>query len=207
HLVQLLWGKPKAFPGQPRYIVPPACPGLSPGSPPGETCLEQLLWEVTPPKVEEQRLYSELLTDGQALQPISKGVPGLPGEEAHSAACIRDEVLSVMCLGNKPVILVVMHHTFNPNLVIAGSRNQVQDPNVHLTVDYCFFEHELLNCNRNKISWHEIQKFLRVSISRTWLQTLIEGVKENALTVTLFIVAVACITFVVTCIVLAEKVH
>ncbi|MED6258155.1 hypothetical protein ATANTOWER_003606 [Ataeniobius toweri] len=108
---------------------------------------------------------------------------------------------------NKPVILVVMHHTFNPNLVIAGSRNQVQDPNVHLTVDYYFFEHELLNCNRNKISWHEIQKFLRVSISRTWLQTLIEGVKENALTVTLFIVDVACITFVVTCIVLAEKGH
>ncbi|MEQ2233415.1 hypothetical protein ILYODFUR_021535 [Ilyodon furcidens] len=108
---------------------------------------------------------------------------------------------------NKPVILVVMHHTFNPNLVIAGSRNQVQDPNVHLTVDYCFFEHELLNCNRNKISWHEIQKFLRVSISRTWQQTLIEGVKENALTVTLLIVGVACITFVVTCIVLAEKGH
>ncbi|MED6274737.1 hypothetical protein CHARACLAT_019415 [Characodon lateralis] len=109
--------------------------------------------------------------------------------------------------GNKPVILVVMHHTFNPNLVIAGSRNQVQDLNVHLTVDYCFFEHELLNCNRNKISWHEIQKFLTVSISRAWLQTLIEGVKENALIVTLFIVYVACITFVVTCIVLAEKGH
>ncbi|KAK5601496.1 hypothetical protein CRENBAI_025217 [Crenichthys baileyi] len=29
---QLLWGEPKAFPGQPRVIVPPACPGPSPGS-------------------------------------------------------------------------------------------------------------------------------------------------------------------------------
>ncbi|MEQ2292938.1 hypothetical protein AMECASPLE_027949 [Ameca splendens] len=27
HLLQLLWGEPKAFPGQPRDIVPPACPG------------------------------------------------------------------------------------------------------------------------------------------------------------------------------------
>ncbi|MED6236714.1 hypothetical protein ATANTOWER_013294 [Ataeniobius toweri] len=31
-----------APPGQPRDIVPPACPGLSPGSPPGGTCLEHL---------------------------------------------------------------------------------------------------------------------------------------------------------------------
>ncbi|MEQ2294442.1 hypothetical protein AMECASPLE_003885 [Ameca splendens] len=33
---------PKAFPGQPRNIVPPACPGQSPGPPPGGTCLEHL---------------------------------------------------------------------------------------------------------------------------------------------------------------------
>ncbi|MEQ2236638.1 hypothetical protein ILYODFUR_014711 [Ilyodon furcidens] len=32
----------KAFPGQPRDIVPPACPGPSPGPPPGGTCLEHL---------------------------------------------------------------------------------------------------------------------------------------------------------------------
>ncbi|MED6235896.1 hypothetical protein ATANTOWER_001684 [Ataeniobius toweri] len=35
-------GEPKAFPGQPRDIVPPACPGPSPGAPPGGTCLEHL---------------------------------------------------------------------------------------------------------------------------------------------------------------------
>ncbi|MEQ2287337.1 hypothetical protein AMECASPLE_011327 [Ameca splendens] len=38
----LLRGEPKAFPGQPRDIVPPACPGSSPGPPPGGTCLEHL---------------------------------------------------------------------------------------------------------------------------------------------------------------------
>ncbi|MED6259804.1 hypothetical protein ATANTOWER_032107 [Ataeniobius toweri] len=42
HLLQLLRGEPKAFPGQPRDIVPPACPGPSPGPPPGGTCLEHL---------------------------------------------------------------------------------------------------------------------------------------------------------------------
>ncbi|MEQ2310907.1 hypothetical protein AMECASPLE_014095 [Ameca splendens] len=35
-------GGAKAFPGQPRDIVPPACPGPSPGPPPGGTCLEHL---------------------------------------------------------------------------------------------------------------------------------------------------------------------
>ncbi|MEQ2232357.1 hypothetical protein ILYODFUR_010367 [Ilyodon furcidens] len=42
-LLLLLRGKPKAFPGQPRDIVPPACPGPSLGPPPGGTCLEHLL--------------------------------------------------------------------------------------------------------------------------------------------------------------------
>ncbi|MED6253304.1 hypothetical protein ATANTOWER_026221 [Ataeniobius toweri] len=42
HLLQLLQGEPKAFPGQPRDIVPPVCPGLCPGPPPGGTCLEDL---------------------------------------------------------------------------------------------------------------------------------------------------------------------
>ncbi|MEQ2311850.1 hypothetical protein AMECASPLE_024741 [Ameca splendens] len=37
NLLQLLRGEPKAFPGQPRDIVPPACPGPSPGPPPSGT--------------------------------------------------------------------------------------------------------------------------------------------------------------------------
>ncbi|MEQ2299957.1 hypothetical protein AMECASPLE_020411 [Ameca splendens] len=34
--------EPKVFPGQPRDIVPPACPGTSPGPPPSGTFLEHL---------------------------------------------------------------------------------------------------------------------------------------------------------------------
>ncbi|MEQ2246034.1 hypothetical protein ILYODFUR_034159, partial [Ilyodon furcidens] len=58
------------------YIVRSACPGLSPGPPPSGTCLEHFsrkvsrrhpVWMPEPPQqapldVEEQQLYSELLT-------------------------------------------------------------------------------------------------------------------------------------------------
>uniref|UniRef100_A0A3B5LMP3 Uncharacterized protein n=1 Tax=Xiphophorus couchianus TaxID=32473 RepID=A0A3B5LMP3_9TELE len=37
HLFQLLRGYPEAFPGQLRDIVPPVCPGSSPGPPPSGT--------------------------------------------------------------------------------------------------------------------------------------------------------------------------
>ncbi|MED6274920.1 hypothetical protein CHARACLAT_021294 [Characodon lateralis] len=42
HLLQFLLGEPEACPGQLRDIVPPACPGPSPGPPPSGTCLEHL---------------------------------------------------------------------------------------------------------------------------------------------------------------------
>ncbi|MED6264858.1 hypothetical protein CHARACLAT_019451, partial [Characodon lateralis] len=97
HILQLLWGKPEVFPGQPRDIVPPPCPGPSPGPPNRGTCLEDLpskmsrghlKWRPKPPQltplvVEELLLYSKLLSDAQASHPISKGVPGHPAEEAH----------------------------------------------------------------------------------------------------------------------------
>ncbi|MEQ2294357.1 hypothetical protein AMECASPLE_003072 [Ameca splendens] len=39
--------------------------------------------QLTPLDVEEQQLYSELLPDGRAPHPISKGVHGHPTEEAN----------------------------------------------------------------------------------------------------------------------------
>ncbi|KAK3563781.1 hypothetical protein QTP86_034507, partial [Hemibagrus guttatus] len=88
---------PEAFPGQPRDIVSPACPGSSPGPLPGAACLEHLPRDTSrrhpkqmpepaqlPPfDVEEQRLYSQLLPGVRAPYPISKGAPRHPTEEAH----------------------------------------------------------------------------------------------------------------------------
>ncbi|KAK3528059.1 hypothetical protein QTP86_020223 [Hemibagrus guttatus] len=97
HVLQLFRRDPEAFPGQPRDIVSPACPGSSPGPLPGGACPEHLSRETSrrhpkqmpePPQlppfdVEEQRLYSELLPGDRAPYPISKGAPRHPMEEAH----------------------------------------------------------------------------------------------------------------------------
>ncbi|XP_075939762.1 uncharacterized protein LOC142941649 isoform X3 [Anarhichas minor] len=65
----------------------------------------------------------------------------------------------------KPVILVVMHHTFNREYIVAESRRQVSNPNVLLTVDLLFHERNLLTSNRNDIAWHEVETFLGSSCS------------------------------------------
>ncbi|KAK3556763.1 hypothetical protein QTP70_016690, partial [Hemibagrus guttatus] len=97
HFLQLFRRDPEAFPGQPKDIVSPACPGSSPGPLPGGACPEHLSRETSwrhpkqmpePPQlppfdVEEQRLYSELLPGDRAPYPISKGAPCHPTEEAH----------------------------------------------------------------------------------------------------------------------------
>ncbi|KAK3507438.1 hypothetical protein QTP70_020628 [Hemibagrus guttatus] len=97
HFLQLFWRDPEAFPGQPRDIVSPACPGSSPGPLPGGACPIHLPRETSrrhpkqmpePPQlspfnVEEQRLYSKLLPGDRAPYPISKRAPRHPTEEAH----------------------------------------------------------------------------------------------------------------------------
>ncbi|KAM9355776.1 uncharacterized protein KZ484_013830 [Pholidichthys leucotaenia] len=71
----------------------------------------------------------------------------------------------------KPVILVVMHHTFSKDHVVVESRRQVTDANVRLTVDCLFYEDRLLECNHNDIMKHEIQRFLGVPFyQRTGVQ-------------------------------------
>ncbi|XP_030578270.1 uncharacterized protein LOC115774934 [Archocentrus centrarchus] len=69
----------------------------------------------------------------------------------------------------KSVILVVMHHTFNPDHVVAESRRQVKNPTVCLTVDCLFHEGHLLNCNLNDIMRADIQRFFGGPSSQTSL--------------------------------------
>lgn len=77
---------------------------------------------------------------------------------SEALADIRDD---------KPTVLVVMHHTFNPDHVVADSRRLVENPNVCLVVDCLFYEDKFLRCNRNDIAWYEIQKLFGVQPSRT----------------------------------------
>ncbi|XP_054473972.1 uncharacterized protein LOC129106777 isoform X2 [Anoplopoma fimbria] len=73
----------------------------------------------------------------------------------------------------KPVILVVMHHTFNPEQVVAESRRQVANPNVLLTVDCLFHEPSLLNCNLNDDAWLKVEALVgSSSLVPTWIRKL-----------------------------------
>nr|XP_033504115.1 uncharacterized protein si:ch211-245h14.1 isoform X1 [Epinephelus lanceolatus] len=67
--------------------------------------------------------------------------------------------------GGKNAILVVMHHTFNPNYVVAPSNRQVTNPKVFLTVDCLFYEGKLLQSDLNEIALHEIMKSLGICYS------------------------------------------
>ncbi|KAM8725841.1 uncharacterized protein AB9X84_002516 [Acanthopagrus schlegelii] len=98
--------------------------------------------------------------------------------------------------GEQPTILVVMHHTFNPNYVVAGSRRQVDNPNVRFTVDCLFYEGKLLKCNRNDIAWYEIQKALGVPAFQVSLNSFIKYIKDHPLAVfsVLLLAAVGSVT-------------
>lgn len=58
-----------------------------------------------------------------------------------------------------------MHHTFNPSLIVADSRRQVQKPNILLTVDCLFYEGKLLKCNRNNNSMTDIERVVGTPVS------------------------------------------
>uniref|UniRef100_A0A3Q2UKG5 SH2 domain-containing protein n=1 Tax=Fundulus heteroclitus TaxID=8078 RepID=A0A3Q2UKG5_FUNHE len=75
HLGQLLRRNPKAFPGQPGDIVPPACPGSSPGPPPGGTCPEHLSREAS-------RRHPDQMPEPPQLAPLD-GEPRHTTEKTH----------------------------------------------------------------------------------------------------------------------------
>lgn len=93
-----------------------------------------------------------------------------------------DHVVSLFIVG-KPAILVVMHHTYNPHHVVAKSQSQVNNSNVHLTVDCLFYEDHLLDCDLNNIMWNDIRRTFRspnrqVRISLTGLLLGIHAITD-----------------------------
>ncbi|XP_078145920.1 uncharacterized protein LOC144542742 [Centroberyx gerrardi] len=59
---------------------------------------------------------------------------------------------------DKQVILVVMHHTINPDSYIGDSSRHVNRLDVILTVDSVFHEGRFQDCNRNKIAFNEVER-------------------------------------------------
>ncbi|KAL0967767.1 hypothetical protein UPYG_G00256600 [Umbra pygmaea] len=59
---------------------------------------------------------------------------------------------------SKPVVLVVLHHTFNPDETVPDSSRLVTSSNVILTVDCLFHESQggLLECPRNEAAIRDI---------------------------------------------------
>ncbi|XP_071324247.1 uncharacterized protein [Trachinotus anak] len=101
----------------------------------------------------------------------------------------------------KPIILVVMHHTFNPDHVVAESRRLVENTNVHLTVDCLFNETRLLNCPTNETAWCNIQKCLGFGQSSLASQ-VIDYIKNNLKTTPSLFVLVAVLIILITVLVI-----
>lgn len=86
----------------------------------------------------------------------------------HFVSDSVDLVVSVLT-GSKPVILVVMHHTINPHYVVSKNQRQVNNQNVHLTVDCLFYEDKLLNCKLNDNLEDTLFKLFKLSVCQVMI--------------------------------------
>lgn len=68
--------------------------------------------------------------------------------------------------GTKHVILIVLHHTFDPECTVPDS-SKIVDSKVNFTVDCLFYEDQgLLKCNRNSKALENVAKFMKSVCSR-----------------------------------------
>ncbi|XP_078146738.1 uncharacterized protein LOC139918031 [Centroberyx gerrardi] len=84
--------------------------------------------------------------------------------------------------GFNPVILVVMHHTFNPNCTVSNSSRVVNNSSVVLVVDCLFYESRgLLDCQRNKDAVSEVLHKMDLPKAQTLLNRLwtLSGFSSN----------------------------
>ncbi|KAA0717280.1 hypothetical protein E1301_Tti022837 [Triplophysa tibetana] len=104
------------------------------------------------------------------------GKQGLKQKKTHKCDAVFDFVPIVSRLGtdisaaldrlnssgvHKPVVLVVLHHTFDNEKVVPDSKNAVNRENT-LAVD-CLFNEDvgLLNCPKNEKAYEAIAKYLK----------------------------------------------
>uniref|UniRef100_A0A3Q1JQR1 Uncharacterized protein n=1 Tax=Anabas testudineus TaxID=64144 RepID=A0A3Q1JQR1_ANATE len=76
---------------------------------------------------------------------------------------VNEALDKTSAFGNKPIILVVMHHTFDPNHILPRGSGLETNPNVHLTVNCLFHENRFLQCASNDEAFRQVQRCLGVS--------------------------------------------
>lgn len=92
HFLQLFRWDRGAFPDQPRDVVPPACPGSSPGCPPDGTCPAHVPREAFrryPKKMSEPHLPGRMDVEEKRLYNLSRSA----SPQLISAACVQGFVL------------------------------------------------------------------------------------------------------------------
>lgn len=70
----------------------------------------------------------------------------------------------MVSLDTKPAVLVVLHHTFNPEYVVPDSSRSVNRDNT-ITVDCLFHEdHGILQCKKNEVSLNRIVTYIKTQV-------------------------------------------
>ncbi|KAL3052147.1 hypothetical protein OYC64_004829 [Pagothenia borchgrevinki] len=81
--------------------------------------------------------------------------------------------------GGKPIVLVVMHHTYDKDHFVPESRRLVENKDVIITVDVLFHESNMLICNRNDTAWFQVEDVLGVSPGSVFSWQYWKGVPQR----------------------------
>ncbi|KAB5522670.1 hypothetical protein PHYPO_G00162140 [Pangasianodon hypophthalmus] len=81
--------------------------------------------------------------------------------------------------GNKPAVLVVLHHTFDPELIVPDSSRAVKRENM-ITVDCLFHEDQgLLQCRKNNEVFTLVSQWIETQILPKTKKGIMSNVDEN----------------------------
>ncbi|KAJ3606848.1 hypothetical protein NHX12_026367 [Muraenolepis orangiensis] len=72
------------------------------------------------------------------------------------------------CPDGKPVLLVVLHHTYDGKKVVCTNARLMTSANLMLSVDCMFYEERMLKCDHNEREFNKIEKVVGRPRSKLW---------------------------------------